>query len=132
MDAGFDHALAKQVCDVVASTQDVGDDQVEREGPRDVTYRLRDVDGGVKRLGEKQGHHDGGGMAGLGELPGGRIEVWLRQIKVSRHGGDLCQIGNCGHQPLDAATAPRMSATVREPDQWELGMFRQRVSRCGV
>ena len=67
----------KQLRDVAAGTQDVGNYQLKCKRPGDITYRLGDVHGGVVRLSEEQRHDYRRGMAGLGELPGGRLEVWL-------------------------------------------------------
>ena len=109
VDACFTHALAEQLSDVVAGTQDVANDQLERQRLGDIAYRLGNVDGGVIRLGEEQGHHDGRGMAGVGEPPGGRTQVRLCQVEVRRHRG-ICA---CSATAATSRSMPRLPSRCR-------------------
>jgi hypothetical protein len=134
VDVGFVHAFDEQSGDVVTGAQDVGDDQLQGHRLGGITYRLGNIDGGVIRLSEEQGHHDCRLMAGVGKLPGSRAEIRLCQVKVGGHRGNLCLLGDGGHQSLDTETALGMPAAVGEADQREIGMAQraQRVSRCAV
>ena len=90
IDACLDQALAQHVRDVVARTENVGDDELDGERLGDIPDGFRDIDRGVKRLGEQQRDDDGVRVPSFSELLGGRFEVWLRQIKIGRNSCDLC------------------------------------------
>ena len=134
IDACLDQTLTQQVCDVVARAENVGDDELEGERLGDIPDGFRDIDRRMKRLSEQERNDDGVRVPSFSELPGGRLEVWLRQIKVGRNSSDLCLLRDRSHEPLDPQTALRMPAAVGEPDQRraEMTQFGQRVSRCGV
>jgi hypothetical protein len=114
--AGCNHALSEQVCDIIAGTQDVGNDQLKRKGRCDIADRLGDVNRGVIGLSEQQRNHNCPGVAGLGQSAYSSTKVWLRQIKVRRHRGDIRLLGNGCHQPLDVVAALGMPAAVGKPD----------------
>jgi hypothetical protein len=114
--AGRNHALSKQVCDIIAGTQDVGNDQLKRKGRCDLGDRLGDVNRGVIGLGEQQRDDNCPGVAGLGQSAYGCTKVWLRQIKVRRHRGDVRQLCNGCHEPLDVVAALGMPAAVGKSD----------------
>jgi hypothetical protein len=114
--AGCNHALSKQVCDIIAGTQDVGNDQLKRKGRCDIADCLGDVNRGVIGLGEQQRDDNCPGVAGLGQSAYGCTKVWLRQIKVRRHSGDVRQLGNGCHKPLDVVAAIGMPAAVGKSD----------------
>jgi hypothetical protein len=114
--AGRNHALSKQICDITAGTQDVGNDQLKRKGRCDIADRLGDVNRGVIGLGEQQRNDNCPGVAGLGQSAYGSTKVWLRQIEVRRHGSDIRLLGNGCHEPHDVVAALGMPAAVGKPD----------------
>ena len=125
--------MTERVSDVVAGTQDVGNHELDPKGLNDIAYRLGDVDSRVKSLCEKQGNDHSRPVTGVSELQSGCAEIRLRQVEICRHRGDLCLLGNGGHQPLDAQTA--LGACCRgQARSARVGMAQsgQRVSRCGV
>jgi hypothetical protein len=128
------HALAEQLSDLLAGTQDVGNDQVEGQGLGNILHALGNINGGVIRLAEEQGHYDGGCIAGFGKLAGSCAEVWLRQVEVRRHRGNLGLLSDGSHEPLDTETSLGVPAAVRQPDDREVEATQlvQRVSRCAV
>ncbi len=114
--AGCNHAPLKQVCDIIAGTQDVGNDQLKRKGRCDIADCLGDVNRGVIGLGEQQRDDNCPGVAGLGQSAYSCTKVWLRQVKVRRHRGELRLLGNGCHEPLDVVAGLGMPAAVGKPD----------------
>jgi hypothetical protein len=113
---GCNHALSKQVYDIIAGAQDVGNDQLKRKGRCDIADCLGDVNRGVIGLGEQQGNDNCPGVAGLGQSAYGCTKIWLRQVKVRRHRGELRLLGNGRHEPLDVVACLGMPAAVGKPD----------------
>jgi hypothetical protein len=115
-DAGCNHALSEQVCDIIAGTQDVGNDQLHGQGGRNITDSLGDVNGRVIGLGEEQRNDNCTRVTGLSQLAYSCTQVWLRQIQVCGYRGDLRLLGNGRHEALDVVAALGMPAAVGKPD----------------
>jgi len=114
--AGCNHASSEQVCDIIAGTQDVANDQLQRMGCRDFTDRLGDINRGVIGLSEEQRNDNCPVVAGLGQPAYGCTKIWLGQIEVGRYRGDPRLLGNGCHESLDVVAALGMPAAVGKSD----------------